>query len=551
MSKLWSRIGLGVCCLGALCSPLRAADAAAAPIRDPAALAVVIDRYIDEGAAARKATPGPIADDAEFLRRVYLDLAGRIPRNREVREFLADTSADKRARKVDELLDSPQYVNHMTHVYRTLLLPQNNNPQIQALAPAMEAWLRKHFLANTPYNEMVRDLLTTNVVQNPAMQQQFVIRGGGPANGNTGIAFFQANELKPENLAAATSRLFLGVKLECAQCHDSKFDKWTRKQFWEYAAFFSGIGPQAPPQPGDDPDFSQATDAGHNHSIKMPGSDKVLQAHFLDGKAPAWKDDVPTREVLADWMLSPNNPYFARAAANRVWAHLFGIGIVDPADDLRPDNPPSHPELLNALAQAFVDNKYDVKFLIRAITASKAYQRTSAVEGTADDPRLFTHMPVKGLTAEQLYDSLALATGFSEGDDNDPNAFVNPFGGGGTRAEFLARFSNSADKRTETTTSILQALALMNGRITGDATKAFLASPQNRTLAAACDAPFLDARQKLDLLYISALGRPMRPAEAERMVKYVEKGGPSGDQNKALADVFWVLLNSSEFIFNH
>ncbi len=550
MSNLWSRIGLGAFCLGVMCNPLRAADAAqpAAPIHDPAVLAAVIDHYIDEGQAAKKATPAPLADDSEFLRRVYLDLAGRIPRNSEVREFLADSAPDKRVQLVARLLESPQYVNHMTHVYRALLLPQSNDAQVQALAPAMEMWLRKQFLANTPYDQMVRELLTTNVVQNPAMQQQALAPGGVPAGGTTGVAFFQANQLKPENLAAATSRLFLGVKLECAQCHDSKFDKWTRKQFWEYAAFFSGIGPQAPDQPADDnADFTQAADAAHRHSIKMPGSDKVLQARFLDGKQPAWTEDVTTRQALAAWMTSPDNPYFARAAANRIWAHLFGIGIVDPPDDLRDDNPPSHPELLDALARAFVDNHYDVKFLIRAITASKAYQRTSGIDGPADDPRLFTRMSVKGLTAEQLYDSLALATGFDDGAGDDPNAFAGPFGPGGARAEFLAQFSNSADKRTETTTSILQALSLMNGRITADATHL----ERSKTLAGVLDSPFMDDRQKLDALYICAFGRTMRPDEAERMLKYVEKGGPSGDSRKALADVFWVLLNSSEFIFNH
>ena len=544
MRNLWSRIGLGVICLGVVCNPLRAADAAPppAPIHDPAVLAAVIDHYIDEGQVANKATPAPLADDAEFLRRVYLDLAGRIPRNKEVRDFLADTAPDKRVRKVEELLESPQYVNHMTHVYRALLLPQSNDPQVQVLSPAMEAWLRKHFLANTPYDEMVRELLTTNVVQNPAMQQP-----GRPADGITGVAFFQGNQLKPENLAAATSRLFLGVKLECAQCHDSKFDKWTRKQFWEYAAFFSGIGPQTPDQPADDnADFTQAADAAHRHSIKMPGSDKTLEARFLDGKQPNWKEDVTTREALAEWMTSPNNPYFARAAVNRIWAHLFGIGIVDPPDDLRDGNLPSHPELLNALAQAFVDNHYDIKFLIKAITASKAYQRTSGIDGPADDPRLFARMSVKGMTAEQLYDSLALATGFDEGAGDDPNGF-NPFGGGGARAEFLARFSNSADKRTETTTSILQALSLMHGRITADATHL----ERSKTLAGVLDSPFMDERQKLDALYICALGRTMRSDEAERMVQYVRKGGPSGDSRKALADVFWALLNSSEFIFNH
>jgi hypothetical protein len=549
MSKQWSRIGLGALCLGLACSSLRAEDSAkrSAPIKDPAVLAALIDHYIDEGYAAKKATPAPVADDAEFFRRINLDLNGRIPLNSEARDFLGDKSADKRARAIDKLLESPHYVGNMARVYRAMLMPPGNDPQVQALAPTMEAWLRKHFVKNTPWDEMVRELLTANVAGGANMQQP-----GGPGGANA-FAFYQANQLKPENLAASTSRLFLGVSIQCAQCHDHKFAKWTRRQFWEYAAFFSGIGPQMPQQPqaDDDPDFSQATDAAHRHTIKMPGKDDIIQARFLDGKKPDWKnEDLSTREALAQWMTAPDNPFFAKAAVNRVWSMLFGMGIVDPPDDIRDENPASHPELLDALAQAFVDNKYDLKFLIKAITLSKTYQRTSALEGATDDPRLFTRMAVKALTAEQLYDSIALATGFTE-QGGDPNAFLNPFGGGGARAEFINRFSNSADRPTETQTSILQALQLMNGKISGDATSLIMSKPNN-TLAAATDAPFLETtRDKLDLLYLSALGRRMRPNEAERLVKYVEKGGPSGDQNKALADVFWTLLNSSEFMFNH
>src|ERR1700722_7131339 len=209
MSHLWSRIGLGLLCAALPCYSLRAEPAA--PINDPAALAALIDHYIGEGYAPAKATPAPLADDAEFIRRVSLDLAGRIPRNSDVRKFLDDKAPDKRRQLVADLLESPHYVNHMTRVWRALLLPQGNNPQVQALAPAMEAWLRKRFNDNAPYDRMVRELLTTNIVQTQAMRQ--VVENGGPVDAS-GVAFFQANELKPENLAAATSRLFLGVKLE-------------------------------------------------------------------------------------------------------------------------------------------------------------------------------------------------------------------------------------------------------------------------------------------------------------------------------------------------
>ncbi len=549
MSNQWSRIGLGVFCLGVLCNPLRAADAAqpTAPIHDPAALAVVIDHYIDAGQVANKATPAPLADDSEFLRRVYLDLAGRIPRNKEVRDFLADKAPDKRVRLVEALLESPQYVNHMTHVYRALLLPQSNDPQVQALSPAMEAWLRKHFLANTPYDEMVRELLTTNVVQNPAMQQQAV-----PVGGITGVAFFQGNQLKPENLAAATSRLFLGVKLECAQCHDSKFDKWTRKQFWEYAAFFSGIGPQTPDQAADDnADFTQATDAAHRHSIKMPGGDKVLQARFLDGKQPTWKEDVTTRQALAEWMTSPNNPYFAQAAVNRIWAHLFGIGIVDPPDDFRKDNPPSHPELLNALAQAFVDNHYDLK------SHDQGHHRQQGLPAHQRHRRFGRRPTAVHAHVGQGADGRAAVRQRGPGDRlrrrrrRRPQRRRQPARRRRARAEFLARFSNSADKRTETTDLDPP------GAVADERPHHLRRDEPARKQAES------DARLRLRRAVHGRRGRSSTrstsapsagrcgPTRRSAWSSTSRRADPSGDSRKALADVFWALLNSSEFIFNH
>jgi hypothetical protein len=386
---------------------------------------------------------------------------------------------------------------------------------------------------------MVRELLTT-----PAGFGVPLGRPGGAQPGAVSAAgFYQANENKPENLAASTSRLFLGVRLECAQCHDHPFTSWTRDQFWQFAAFYASIQPQ--PRPGAGRQPLQPPDP-NARTIKIPNTQKVVEARFLDGKAPPIQEGVNVRASLADWVTSPANPYFARTSANRVWAHFFGIGLADPIDDeATEDNPVSHPELLKNLADQFIAHGFDMKYLIRAITSSQAYQRASAVtEAAQTEPRLFARMAIKGMTPEQLFDSLAEATGYQ---DTTPIVQGRVILNQATpRAQFLAKFA-SQDKKTETQTSILQALTLMNGKFVSDATSL----QRSTTLAALADASFLSTARKVETLYLAALSRPPRPDELNRMVAYVERGGADGNANSALADVFWALLNSSEFIFNH
>jgi hypothetical protein len=499
-----------------------------------AALAARIDQLIESSCADNGVKPAPLADDAEFVRRVYLDLAGRIPHVSEVHKFFDEKSPNKRRELVEELLKGPHYVNHLTNVWRALILPQNNNQQVQFLAGQIEGWLRPRLRDNKAYDQLVRELLTAPVTVNRGRVPQ---AGGSDAGA---AAFYQANESKPENVAAATSRLFLGIKLECAQCHNHPFASWSRNQFWQFAAFFSGIRPQQP-QAGV---FSQVLEDPSKREIKIPNTDKTVQARFLDGEEPKWKDGQPSRAALAEWLTSADNPFFAKAIANRMWGHFFGLGIIDPVDDFGEANAPSHPELLDELGRAVVKHNFDLQFLIRAITASRTYQRTSRMtDSSQEDLRSFARMPLKGLTPEQIFDSLALATGYREGQQN-PGGF-NRFNG--ARAEFLTKFANSSDKRTEFQTSILQALSLMNGKFISDATSL----DRSETLAGLLDAPFLDDRQRLDALHLAALSRPMRAREAERLVSYVNRGGPSGDKRRALADIFWVLLNSSEFILNH
>jgi hypothetical protein len=252
-------------------------------------------------------------------------------------------------------------------------------------------------------------------------------------------------------------------------------------------------------------------------------------------------------------MTAPDNPYFARAAVNRTWAQLFGIGLVDPVDDMGADNPPSHPELLDALARAFVAHGFDRKFLLRAIVMSRPYQLTSALTepdagpspGTgADDPRLFARMRVRGLTAEQLYDSVSQATGLTP-EEQRPEQFFNV--SGSPRGQFLEKFARHDEKPAEAQTSILQALALMNGPLVVGATR----SETGATLIAIAEAPFLDTAGRVETLFLATLSRRPKPAESARLVAYVDSRTQSGDRWKALSDVFWALLNSPEFVLNH
>ncbi len=507
----------------------------ATPDKDAAALTATIDRHLAAAWEANKVQPPPLAGDAEFLRRLYLDLAGRIPSVAEARAFLDDKRPDKRQRLVEQLLEGPRYVTHFTNVWRSLLLPESMSTlQASFLAPGFEAWLRAKLQQNTPYDAMVREIVTLPMDgrqgRNPYAQMN-----GGP----TPIAFYLAKDLKAENLAAAVSRLFLGVKIECAQCHNHPFADWRRDQFWSFAAFFAGLQRQV------NGDFVAANgELADRRELTIPGSERVVQAAFLDGVQPKWKDNTSARVTLAEWMTRKDNPYFARAAVNRLWGHFFGSGIIDPVDEMAGgEHQASHPELLDELARQFAEHNFDLKLLIRAFTASRAYQLSSlATHKSQGDPRQFARMPLRGLSAEQLFDSIAQSTGYREEPNPNPRFFGNP----GTRGRFLTQFANSSDKPTEVQTSILQALSLMNGPLTD--------LRNSETLQALVDAPFMDNTERIETIFLATLSRKPTPRELASMVGYLEKDGVSMDKenyHQSLADLFWVLLNSGEFFLNH
>jgi Protein of unknown function (DUF1553)/Protein of unknown function (DUF1549) len=496
-------VALGVLALAALAPTLAAAGIQTPDsngLLDVETLASRIDHFLAVRQREKGVQPAPLTDDAAFIRRVYLDLAGCIPPLTDVRDFLDDTRPDKRRRWVDMLLDSKKpsrkpnaFRQHFANVWRAAILASvANNDKAAGVVTAMETWLQERLKENTPYDRLVRQMIT--------------------ASNEPSRFFYQVNESKVENLAASTSRLFLGVKLECAQCHEDRSGgSWTQSQFWSFAAFFAS-----------------------NRELPIPGKKKkTVQARFLGGAEPSWKSGDNPQAVLVDWLVSVENPYFARAAVNRLWGYLFGTGLVDPVDEQGEHNPPSHPELLDELARQFAGHGFDLKYLIRVLVASQAYQRSSLVgPGVLDkEPRLFGRMAVRGLSAEQLFDSLAEA---AEYPDN--------FRAQG-RQQFVSRFGHR-DKPTEVSTSILQALHLMNGPLVANRT-----SPElNATLGVLAGQATSPARC-VESLFLMVLSRKPTLSESERIVAYLARGGV--DRREALADVFWTLLNSPEFSVNY
>jgi hypothetical protein len=485
-------------------------------------LTKLIDRRIADGWERNKIEPAPQADDSEFLRRTYLNIIGRIPSVYEVLEFFDDTSANKRHELIERLLASPGYLSNFTAVWRDVIVPEASstaNPFDQfGDVSQFESWLRERLDRNDGFDRIAREVITGTTE----------VRSEG-----TTTAFERLKEAKPENLAAGTSRAFLGVRLECAQCHNHPFAKWKREDFWKLAAFYGG---------GSSDNNRLAGPGGKK--IKIPDTDKEVEAAFLNAVEPNFSNNKSPRAILASWVTSNENSYFARATVNRLWGHFFGIGIVEPVDDFDERNPASHPELLDDLARAFVASNYDLKFMIRAITRSRPYQLASRRNHPSQqEPRHYARMLVKGLTSDQLFDSLIWATGNAE-DQQNRRGFVIP---NGQRQQFRELFGQQTSSPGEVQTSILQALLMLNGDFVDQAS-----SPQqSMTLSAIIAAPFFSNQERIETLFLAALARQPRSDEVSMFLKYFEGQSSEQDSKEALGDIYWALLNSSEFSLNH
>jgi hypothetical protein len=515
---------------------------------EPAAkLTAEIDRLLATDWAAKSVEPAPLATDATFLRRASLDLIGRIPTIAEVRPFLADKSPEKRQKLIDRLLASDEHAVHLASVTRVEWMPQTlGNFRLQFRGAEFEGWLEGQFQKNVRFDKIVATILNADA----SVGQRGMVNFGNVRN-ETGEkaalqAFYDVADGKPEEMAAAASRLFLGVKLECAQCHDHPFAPYSRDQFWEFAAFFGEFTPLSPVAPSF---VGPLPPQYESNRLTIPNTNREVSARYFTGGEPDWSPNRTPRAELAAWLTKPDNPLFARNLANRLWAHLFGRGLIDPIDEPGEENPPSHPAVLDAIAKAVVDSNYDIRVVLKGIALSRAYQLSSEqTHPSQAEPKHFARMTVKGLTGHQIFDSLNTASeqpAAAKGEGVGSRRFAASEVQGGNRGEFVSRFPQT-NRRTESATSILQSLMLMNGKYVSG-----LATAAQNPLLARLQKWYDSTDVQVETLFLATLGRYPTKAEAERYEAFVNTGGGTGNETQALKDVFWVLVNGTEFLLNH
>jgi hypothetical protein len=472
--------------------------------------------------------PAPLASDSEFLRRTSLDLTGVIPRASQVREFLADTRADKREMLIDQMLDSPRYATHMATTWRNRILPVGVEPARNREAIALQKWLRTRFAKNLRYDNLVGELLLT-------------IGGDelGPA------LYYQANDISPEKLAGSAAELFLGVQLHCAQCHDHPFAEWSQRDFWGLAAFFARVKARDQGGMGMMDSRFRLVDAAEGE-VKLPDSSEVVPPKFPKGDA-ATDDDRQTRRVqLAIWMTTRDNPFFARAAVNWAWTHMFGRGLVESLDDAVASKSTPEAQLLDEMAEYFIESGYNLKALWRTLASTRTYQLAGGLEDASVADH-FAQMRAKPLTPEQLFDSFVLlAPGNPSGGVTRTASMANSLDEDPVRMEFVRNMRAPPGSATEYRAGTLQALMLMNGRVA-----AGVSDKEVSNVLGAIVAPFMSDAERVESLFMATLSRPPDDEERQACVATLADSKTDEERNRALSDVLWALLNSTEFAFNH
>ncbi len=486
-----------------------------------------IDTLVHAKLKKLRVVPSELSDDDAFLRRVYIDVLGLLPTVEEYRRFTDDPNPKKREALIDELLGRKEFVELWVMKWAELLQIRSSRQVSYKSMLLYYNWLQERLANDVPMDQMVRELLSA--------------QGGTFKNAATNYYQSETNTLKvSENIA----QVFMGMRIQCAQCHNHPFDRWTQDDYYGFAAFFSQIGRKR----GEDPRETIVFNSGGGE-VRHPVGNRVMAPKFLGGEVPDLKGR-DRRKVLADWLASPENPYFATNLANIVWAHFFGRGIIDEIDDVRVSNPPANPRLLRELGKRFTAYKYDFKKLVRDICNSRTYQLATQTNASNEsDLRNFSHATLRRLRSEVLLDCISSVT-----DTAARNKFRGlPAGAravqvadGSTSTYFLTTFGRA---KRETVCScevtmepnLSQALHLLNG----DTVSRKIA--QGKLIQRRLDEK-KSPMEIVEELYIRCFSRNPTPVEQENLQEYL-----AAEKNPriVLEDIFWALLNSREFLFNH
>ena len=490
-----------------------------------------IDRFVWDKLERLGIGASEPCDDASFLRRVFLDTIGTLPTAAEAKSFLEDTSDGKRDRLIDDLLNRQEYSDFWTMKWLNLLRADHLAVSPQGVV-AMQRWLHQGFTNNQPYDSFARDLLT--------------VQGNTSA---VGPGSFYKVLNKPDEAARSISQLLLGVRIECAQCHHHPSERWGQDDYVGLAGFFTGVSLKKLPN------GEQAIVSRGGKDLPSPRGGDPIAARALGAPAATFLPATDRRQALADWMTNPENPYFAKTIANRLWAHYLGRGLVEPIDDLRETNPPSNEPLMAALENHLIELKFDLKQFTRTLLQSRTYQLSSETnDSNFDDDQSFSHAMHKSLPAEVLLDAICQVTGTPEKfngwpdgyraiqvwDNRLPSYFFTIFGRPVRATVCECERSNQP--------SISQALHLLNAPEIAEKLE------HRRGFARQLAQASLTPHEIIDTLYLSSLSRLPRPAESDLMLTAFEFSGSADSVNQrheAATDVLWAILNSKEFLFNH
>lgn len=492
---------------------------------------VAANNYVDQqifGKLRRlNIRPSALTSDGEFLRRVYLDTIGLLPTEDETRRFLASTDPTKRSVEIDRLLNRREFSELWAMKFTELFRAGTREAGAKG-ARIVYNFIRDSFLQNKPYDRFVRETLLSQGAHSFSTSSL-----DGVTESPTSFYNISFDSNAPDH-ATNISQLFLGVRLECAKCHNHPWEKWTQDDFYGFAAFFARVGIKEVYE--NDENATQYMEDG---AVEHPKTKKKMVARVLDGKPVQDSQDADIRDDLLAWMTAPENPYFSRTIVNRVWKHYFGRGFVEEVDDFRVTNPPSHPALLDALAKDFVAHKFDLRYLMRTILNSRAYQLSAEPnDSNRADTINFSRFPIRRLVAETLLDTMSQVTGAPEKFPGYPagtRAMQVYAGGGGYMLSSFGRLSRDIICERDAQPDMAQTMHLISG-----------STLQGKLSKAQLDLALTDD-QLLEQIYLRSLVRLPSPAERAAVLGLVK----TGDRRKAYQDLLWAILNSKEFLYQH